>query len=453
MIFPTRSGTFHLDFESSQKTRLVVGSTRDVKLNLRLGALAVANLFVSLLSQWYVITRLGVGASTDALFAGMAVPQLALAILSSSLTHVLVPILSGEDDLILRESVWAFFLGVSALFSCIAIVLYVAAPAWVPWLVPGFRPNARALTVLLTRIQLPGVVFTASSSVLWSAFYARNRFIWAEISPVIAGLAAFAILVPGLPRFGVSAAAWANTARPAMQLLLLLPVLGRWRRAPIGSPTLTAAWSRLRPLLVGTTYYKLDPLVDRVLSSMAPAGGLSALYLGQQIWGAASQIVNKGVAAPLSPLLALQAKSGEWHAFGHTVRQRLVWTFVLTMPVFVGFLVAGRPILRLLIGHGGVTADNVSLLWRIMVALGGVLVAGSAGFVSSRAFYSFGDTRTPTRIGVVSFSIYVPIKVLSFLLFGLTGIALTTSLFVVFNLVAQLFFLGRFLRARGVAYT
>ncbi len=235
-----------------------------------------------------------------------------------------------------------------------------------------------------------------------------------------------------------------------MQFFLLLPVLGRWRRAPIGSPTLKAGWSRLRPLLVGTTYYKLDPLVDRVLSSMAPAGGLSALYLGQQVWGAASQIVNKGVAAPLSPLLTVQAKSGDWYAFGRTVRQRLGWTFVVTMPILAGFLVAGRPILRLLIGHGGITADNVSLLWSVMVALGGVLVAGSAGSVSSRAFYSFGDTRTPTRIGMISFSIYVPVKVLCFFLFGLTGIALTTSLFVVFNLVAQVVLLGRFLRARGV---
>jgi putative peptidoglycan lipid II flippase len=67
-----------------------------MKLNLALGTLAGANLVLSLVIQWYVVTRLGVGAATDALFAGMAVPQLVLAVVSGSLMHVLVPLLSGE---------------------------------------------------------------------------------------------------------------------------------------------------------------------------------------------------------------------------------------------------------------------------------------------------------------------------------------------------------------------
>ena len=70
-----------------------------MKLNLALGWLAATNLLLGLLIQWYVVTRLGVGMATDALYAGMAVPQLVLAVVGGSLGHVLVPLLDARGQL------------------------------------------------------------------------------------------------------------------------------------------------------------------------------------------------------------------------------------------------------------------------------------------------------------------------------------------------------------------
>jgi putative peptidoglycan lipid II flippase len=422
-----------------------------MKLNLALGTLAGTNLLLGLLIQWYVVTRLGVGAATDALYAGLVVPQVFVTVLSGSLMHVLVPLLAGEEPAEFARAAWGFFLGITAVFALTGAVLYVAAPFWVRWLLPGFSASQRDLTVSLTRIQLIGMVFTASLSVLWSAYHARNRFIWAELAPAVASLIVLAALVPALPRFGVAAAAWASVARSGLPVLFLLPGLGRWARPRWRSPSVTTAWRRLRPLLVGTAYYKTDPLVDRFLSSMAPAGGLSILYLGQQIWGAAGQIINKAIAAPMVPLLAVKAKAGSWLDFRETFRRRLVWMAVLTGGGFLLFLAIGEPVLRLLIGHGGVTAQNVEALWKIMVGLSGVLIAGSLGQITSTTFYSFGDTRTPTRLGIITYTIYVPAKVLAFFAFGLMGVAVATSLFVLVNVVLQMSLLEPAIRSRAAA--
>jgi putative peptidoglycan lipid II flippase len=422
-----------------------------MKINLAIGSLAAANLVMNLLIQWYVITRLGVGTATDALFAGTAVPQVVLAVVSGSLMHVLVPLLAGEEAGAFGQAAWGFFLGITLLFGLFAVLLSVAAPLWVSWLLPGFSGAARDLTVVLTRIQLIGMVFTASLSVLWSAYHARNRFIWAELAPVLASVLALAALVPALPRYGVAAAAWASVARSGLPVIFLLPGLGRWHAPRWRSPAMMAAWKRLRPLLAGTAYYKTDPLVDRFLSSMAPAGGLSILYIGQQIWGAAGTIINKAIAAPMVPLLAVQAKLKSWAAFQKTFRLRLVWMAVLTGSGFLLFLAVGEPLLRLLIGHGGVTAQNVAALWRIMVGLAGVLIAGAMGQITSTTFYAFGDTKTPTRLSIVTYTIYVPAKVLAFLSFGLMGVAVATSLFVLVNLLLQMTLLGPAIRSREAA--
>src|SRR6266851_3974807 len=107
---------------------------------------------------WYVVTHLGVGIETDAFFASGALPQLIFLVASVSLTQVLVPLLATEDEKTFRRDAWGFFLGVSAFFSLLAVILFVTAEYWVSLIVPGFSAQARELAVALSRIQLLSMV-------------------------------------------------------------------------------------------------------------------------------------------------------------------------------------------------------------------------------------------------------------------------------------------------------
>ena len=275
-----------------------------MKQTLQLGALSAANMGAAFLFQWYALTQLGPGLETDALFAGMTLPHLVLAVVSGSLMHVLVPLLSGEDPSRLRHDVWGFTVLIGALFSVLAVVLYISAPWWVPLTVPGFSAAGIALTLDLTRIQVIGMVFTAINGVQWAAYHARQQFVWAEATPMLASALALLLLVWALPRFGVVAAAWISTLRIALQTLLLAPGMGRPVWPDLTSPAIATAWQRIKPLLLGTAYYKTDPLVDRFLLSTADSGSLSLYYLAQQIYSAMSQVLNKAMAAPLVPVLS-----------------------------------------------------------------------------------------------------------------------------------------------------
>ena len=93
--------------------------------------------------------------------------------------------------------------------------------------------------------------------------------------------------------------------------------------------------------------------------------------------------------------------------------------------------------MHLVIGHGGVTKENADWIWRVMVALGGILIAGSAGQVTSASYYALGDTKTPTWIGVATYTVYVPLKVGAFFAFGLTGLCVVTSIYYAVNFLLQ----------------
>src|SRR5437868_13776502 len=121
---------------------------------LLLGTLAASNIGVAFLYQWYVLVLLGAGMETDALFAGMTVPQLVLTVVSTSLTQVLVPLRQGESEDDLRRRAWGCCLLIGSVFTAIASLRYVTAASWLSVIVPAWPHDAQRLTVQLTRSQL-----------------------------------------------------------------------------------------------------------------------------------------------------------------------------------------------------------------------------------------------------------------------------------------------------------
>lgn len=408
-----------------------------MKLSIQLGFLSASNVCLAFVFQWYVLTQLGPGSETDALFAGMTVPQLVLAVISGSLMHVLVPLLSGEGKDRLRHDAWGFLVIIGGVFGLLAALLYFAAPWWVPFIVPGFSESGQLLTIQLTRIQLIGMLFAAINGVQWAAYHARQQFLWAELTPIVANAASLLLLVWALPLYGVYAAAWIVTLRLGLQTLLLSPGMGRPVLPDLRSTTLRNAWLRIKPLLLGTTYYKTDPLVDRYLLSSATSGSLSLYYLAQKIYGALSQILNTALAAPLVPKLSILHKAGDKAGFLRAYNRKIWQVGAISLGCLLALGLFGQGVLELLIGHGNVSADNVRDLWLILIWLGGMFVGSALGQITSSSFFALGDTSTPTRLGIFSYTFYIPAKLILYFFYGPFGLALATSLFYLTNFSLQ----------------
>lgn len=412
-----------------------------MKQAVQLGAIAVLNTGIVFLFQWYILIQLGPGLETDALFAGMIFPQLILAVVSASLTHVLVPLLAGQSDEEIWRDAWGFFILVGGLFACLAMLLFLSAPWWVPALVPGFSEAGKELTITLTRVQLIGMVLSAVNGVQWAVYHARQRFVWAEFTPVMANIVSFLFLLWLLPAFGVTAAAWILVFRAVLQTILLAPAMGRPCIPDLGSPRVRLAWGRLKPLLLGSTYYKTDPLLERFLLSSASTGTLSLYHLAQQVLSAATHVINRAVSVPLTPLLSSLYKSGEHAQFRAAYYQKLLQVSLIAGSGLIGFYLVGDAALGFLVGRGKVGPDEVILLWWMIVWLSGVFFAGVAGQICATCFYSMGDTLTPTRLSVATYTVSIPLKFVAFYGYGVMGLALVASGHHLTNLLVQLYLL------------
>lgn len=403
-------------------------------LTLTLAGFTSASLVLGFLSQLYLVAHVGAGSTTDAFFAALTLPLLVLAVISGSLTNVLVPLFVGHADE--RASpAWGFFGLAGLVFGGLALVLGASAPLWVRLLFPGFDDEALGLTVVLTRIHLVGMVFTALYAVELASCHARGRFVWPDLTSPLGGVLSLALLVWGLDRYGIEFAAWAYVLRFALPTLLLLPQLGSFRTSSLSRDLVATAWARVKPLLLATSYYKSGVVVDRFFASLAPAGGLSLLNLAQQLHAGIFQVVANAVVNPMVPRLVAAERVGSNETFQTIYRSRLKWVVAGTTAIVVAAAVVGRPVIEFVFGPGETTTDQQQLLYLLFIALAGYLIGGGSGQVLAATFYATGDTKFPAKVGVVGFTLSVLLKLIGFWLFGLVGVAVAASVHQVFNSV------------------
>lgn len=399
-----------------------------MRLSLYLVGLAGANIVLGFGYNWYLLTWLGPGRTTDALFGGMMLPQLVLAVVSGPLASVLVPVLATEDDGGGAELAWTFFQAVLLLTAAVTLVLGLSAPLWAPLTVLGFDGETTRLTIHLLRIQLIATVLTSVATVERAVYNARHRFLWVEGSALVATAAGFVVLVWWLPTGGVEVAAWAAVTKAGLQLVFLLPGMGAYQVPDWRRPELRRAWERWRPLVLGSLYYKSEAVVDRFLASLAPPGVLSLYHLAQQAYSSAQLVLAKAIAGPAIPLLARAAQRAEWASFRRVMRRRLAGLLGMALAGFVVLVLFGLPVLTLAFGRGRFGAAEIHQLWDLLLLLAGVWLGGSAGQIVAASFYAKGDIRTPVRIGVIGYTVAVLLKVPAFFLFGIGAVAAVASL-------------------------
>ncbi len=403
-----------------------------MKNKIALGAGALLNAIFSFLFQWYLVLELGFGPTTDAYYASIVVPQLVVAIISGTLMSTLVPLLSVHNDLDMQANAWRLLYIIGAALLTISFIIIFLSEYWIPMMVPGFPDQLKILTINLTQIHMLGVFIVGVNAVQVAFLSAKNKFVTVELAQLTSGIMALFFLYFYIPYYGVYAAALAVLIRPFILFLLLMPQMGCPTSFSGSRKTTKIAWSRLKPLLFGAIYYKSDLLVDRYLLSSGASGTLTLYNLAQQMYGAVAQLMSKAITAPIVPVLSRLHATASYEE----LQRKFFKTFRLLLYITcIGIIVNiffGRDILNSFMHYGNISSEDVVNLWWVTLWLTGQLVGAVVGQAAASAFYAVGDTKTPAKISIFTFTIYLPLKIIAFNLYGIKGLALITStLFVI----------------------
>jgi putative peptidoglycan lipid II flippase len=393
-----------------------------------LAFVTVANLGISFVFNWLLLRQMGISGETDAVFAALVVPQAIVMVLVTVAGKALTPHLASLSLEKQQDAAWGMVQGALIFFCFSAWVIQRTSPHWVSLFFSALGPSGHAGTIRLATVFVWLLPLQGVTSVAQGLAYAQGRFMRAELSSLLGSVVGLGVLVWILPRWGGLGYASATLVRAFVTLGAVGGVLGSFRWVKMRRSLPVVLWKRIGMLTGGAFLYKLTYLVDRILSALAPVGGLSLFQVSQQVFGAGEVVMQKAISGPVLARMAGRLREGDevgaQTLFAGGVRQ----TIFLGVCAYLSLLIFGLPVLRILFHGGRMSAGNLESLWGLMLALGGQLLSPVVLALSNR-YYARGDTWTPTWIGLVGVPVALVLRVLFFSYWGLRGLALATGVY------------------------
>jgi putative peptidoglycan lipid II flippase len=167
---------------------------------------------------------------------------------------------------------------------------------------------------------------------------AHNAFALAAAAPLTTPLATIAFLYTGAGRWNVYTLCWGTLAGVALETLILgwgvrrlgIPILPAWHG---WTPEMSAIRSQYVPLLAGSMFAALCPLIDQAVAGSLDSGSVSALAYGTKFASVLAAISATAVATAVLPEFSRLVAKQDWSHLRHTVR---VHAGVITLVALPG---------------------------------------------------------------------------------------------------------------------
>ncbi len=405
------------------------------------GLFTMGSRVLGFLRDILIARYLGASPAGDAFFVAFKLPNLFRRLFAEGAFNLaFVPlfssILKGEG----RDAAKAFAADALAVLMGALLLMVVAAQIFMPWLMyaiaPGFAddPDKFDLTVHLTRLTFPYLLFISLVSLMGGLLNSLDRFAAAAATPILLNLCLIAAMLgfAHVMETPAHALAWGVAAAGAIQFLWLAWNCHRAGILPgLPRPRLTPGVRRLLvlilPAALGAGVAQINLVVDMIIASLLPSGSVSYLYYADRVVQLPLGVIGVAVGTALLPTLSRQVRDDAAGA-RDSQNRALEYALLLTVPAAAALIVVAAPVIAVLFERGAFDGADSG---ATAAALGAYAV-GLPAFVLIKVlapgYFARQDTRTPLKIAVVCLITNV---VLNLILMGPllhVGIALASSL-------------------------
>jgi putative peptidoglycan lipid II flippase len=409
----------------------------------------------------FVIARsFGAGMMTDAFFVAFRLPNLLRRLFAEgAFSQAFVPILAEYRNRRGESETKTLVDRVASVLFLILIVVsalgMAAAPLLIAVTAPGFSTDAEKfqLTVELTRITFPYILFMSLVAMAAGILNTWSRFALPAFTPVLLNLSFIGMALFAAPWFDppVMALAWAVFIGGALQLGIQLPALAKIGMLPRFDPVwrdegVRRIFKLMAPAVLGVSVAQISLLINTIFASFLESGSVSWLYYADRMMEFPAGLLGAALGTILLPSLAKTHASGRTEDFSALLDWGLRLTLMLTLPASLALAMLATPLLSTLFQYGAFAAADVLRTREALVAYSIGLTGLILVKVLAPGFYARQDIRTPVKIALVTLALTQMMNIAFIGWLKHAGLALSIGLASCFNAGM----LWRGLRQRGV---
>ena len=379
-------------------------------------SLTLASRILGFIRDFVIARAFGASLATDAFFVAFRLPNLLRRLFAEgAFSQAFVPLLaeyrnrrSAEETRTLIDRV------ASVLFVAVALVALlgvIGAPLLIHVSAPGFAADADkfALTVALTRITFPYILFMALVAFAAGILNTWGRFALPAFTPVLLNLSFIGMALLAAPYFDppVLALAWAVFLGGILQLAIQLPALRRIGLLPRfdfapGDPGVRRVLKLMAPAVLGVSVAQISLLINTIFASFLVSGSVSWLYYADRLMEFPAGLLGAALGTILLPGLAKAHASEKPQEFSGLLDWGLRLTFLLTLPAALALAMLAVPLIATLFQHGAFTAADVLQTRAALVAYSVGLTGMILVKVLAPGFYARQNIRTPVKIALLT---------------------------------------------------
>lgn len=409
------------------------------------GGFTLISRILGFIRDQMIAFTLGTGFVAEAFFVAQRFPNLFRALFAEgAFNNAFVPLFAksveGEGEARAKDfavEVFSVLLAWLVVFSAIAMM---AMPLVIHVIAPGFPAKGEMfdLTVDLTRICFPYLLFMSLTALQSGVLNGLNRFTAAAAAPILLNLVMIASNgVAWLMGTGDTPAtgyifAWGLFVSGIVQYALLavacrragMPLLPRW---PKLTPEVKRVITLSVPGIVSGGIMQINLVIATMIATTIE-GAVAFLYYADRLYQLPLGVIGVAIGVVLLPDLSRKLRAGNEAGALATQNRALELSLFLTLPSAVALMVIPQPIIHTVFEHGAFTRADTFAVASALLAFAIGLPAFSVTKVLQPGFYAREDTRTPMRFAIISVIVNVAGSLLLSRYLGHTGIALATSL-------------------------
>jgi putative peptidoglycan lipid II flippase len=411
-----------------------------IRASATIGSLTLVSRLLGFVRDMMMATFLGAGMLSDAFLVAFKLPNfLRQFFAEGAFNAAFVPLYSGtlaaegpEAARTLAEEIHAVLLP-TLMALCVLGVIFM--PELMVVLAPGFDkdPAKFALTVTLTRITFPYILFISLVCLQGGILNSVDRFAAVAATPILMNLcfiAAMLVLVPYTPT-PAHALAIGVMLSGVSQYLWLLYFCRRLGVNPrLRWPRMTANVKRLLvlvgPAALGSSVVQINLVISVIIASWIP-GAVSILYYGLRVEELPFGVIGIAVSTALLPMLSRQIREGKYDLAKHTQNRALELSLLFGLPATVALLVIPYPIIAVIYQHGAFKADATAKTFVTVMAYAAGLPPALAVKIFASIFFAHHNTKTPVRIAMMSVAINLALNLTLVWPLQYVGLALSIS--------------------------
>ena len=425
-----------------------------IKSTSTFGFFTLISRLLGYLRDLLIAIYLGSGPIADAFFVAFRIPNTFRRLFSEgTFNAAFVP--SYSSELILgrnRSYRFANKIFNLLLISLLLIVLIIEIfmPSFIFIIAPGFTENSNKLdlTISLTRITFPFLLFVSLSSFFSAILNSHQKFAAAASAPIILNI--FLILILFFQSYLndqlVFYLAYAVTFAGIAQLIFLLFFIKKFYFPKFNfnfkiDHKIKIFFKKLLPSIFASGVTQINILVGTIIASFQ-ASAVSYLYYADRIYQINLAIAGIAIGTVLLPSLSKYIKSKNKKKINFIQNKALELSLFLSLPATLALLIASEEITSSLFGYG--SFDSISVKYSSIALF--YFALGLPAFSIIKIFSSFlfarHNTKTPFYFSVFSVISNIIISVYYFNKIGFIIIPIATTISSWLNVLLLLVYLN-----------